>query len=121
LEIPSACIGASPGGFSAEQRQLVFDRLYSEINERNPHFIYSKPDFLRALARFIPESRTAEILKDIESKDICRKANAIALSIFIKDKILAPKLRTIALDQEESDYVRIPALDALGEVGVLMI
>lgn len=50
LEIPNACIGASPGGFSAEQRQSVFDRLYSEINERNPHFIYSKPDFLRALA-----------------------------------------------------------------------
>ncbi len=117
LEIPSACIGASPGGFSAEQRQLVFDRLYSEINEKNPHFIYSKPDFLRAFGRFIPESRIGEILKDIESKDIYRKANAIALSIFIKDKTLAPKLRTIALDQGESDYVRVPALDALGEVG----
>jgi hypothetical protein len=117
MEIPSACISASPGAFSPEQRQLVFDRLYSEINETNPHFIYSKPDFLRALAHFIPESRKAEILKDVESKEVYRKANAIALSIFIKDKTLAPKLRAIALDQQESDYVRVPALDALGEVG----
>lgn len=117
LEIPSACIGASPIAFSAEQRQLVFDRLYSEINERNPHFIYSKRDFLRALARFIPESRIGEILKDVESKEVYHKANAIALSIFIKDRALAPKLRAIALDQQENDYVRVPALDALGEVG----
>ena len=116
-EVPNACIGASPGAFSAEQRQLVFDRLYSEINERNPHFIYSKPDFLRDLARFMSESRIGEILKDVESKDTYRKANAIALSIFIKDKTLAPKLRAIALDQQENDYVRVPALDALGEVG----
>ena len=117
LEVPSACISASPGAFSFEQRQLVFDYLYSEINQRNPHFIYSEPDFLRALARFIPESRIGEILKDVESEDTFRKANAIALSIFIKDKTLAPKLRKIALDQEENDYVRLPALDALGEVG----
>lgn len=117
LEVPRACISASPGAFLLEQRQLVFDHLYSEINQRNPHFIYSEPDFLRAFARFIPESRIGEILKDVESKDTFRKANAIALSIFIKDKTLAPKLRKIALDEEENDYVRLPALDALGEVG----
>jgi hypothetical protein len=117
LEVPSVCISASPGAFSLEQRQLVFDYLYSEMNERNPHFIYSKPGSLRALARFIPESRIEGILKDVESKDTFRKANAIAFSIFIKDKALASKLRKIALDEEENDYVRLPALDALGEVG----
>ena len=97
MEIPTACMNASPGAFSPEQQQLVFDRLYSDINQSNPQFAYSKPDFLRALARFIPESRTAEILKDVESKDIYRKANAIALSIFIKDKTLAPILRNTCI------------------------
>jgi hypothetical protein len=116
-EIPSACISASPEAFSPEEKDIIFNSLYDEFNIKNPFFLYSNPSFLRRLAHFIPDKKIGEILSDIDSENIFRRSNAVALSIFIKDKANAPKLRSIALDPQEDQYVRVPALDALGEIG----
>jgi hypothetical protein len=80
-------------------------------------FLYSNPSFLQRLAHFIPDKKIGEILEDIESENIFRRSNAVALSVFIKDKTITPKLRSIALNPDEDNYVRVPALDAIGEIG----